>query len=421
MIFIELCNYICSKYKYKYKYMAQPIRKQIQEIHKDIIKEPPTYTLLVDGGSLLFHCMKDNGTNIEGIHYGGIFQFLLQLRIQLQKKDFDNIFVVFDNEYSGYLRWQLYNQYKANRDKHYEDYELSDYMKEVNARVKGMQQYFNKNKTKKAEHPDSNMNTISKTKLWEDFVDENFDRERDELCRIFNELYIRWEMHDIIEGDDLIAYYCKNKKKNEKIVIMSGDMDLSQLLTDDICIYNLNNKKYITTTNFKEYFGYCHENIAIRKIMCGDVSDNIGNIKGLSETGLENLIPEINNKKITLNDIKVRAQEMINERIKNKKKPLQVHENIINGISNKQYNGNFYEINEKLINLKNPILTKDEEEYIMDLMYAPQDPEGRSLVNVSKYIDELGIMDLKGDTKFATFFSPFKRYMDKEILKFKNI
>ena len=71
--------------------MAQPVRKKIQETHADAVKETPIYTLLVDGNSLLFSCFADDKINGEGVHYGGVYQFLLQLRILMQKKDFDYI------------------------------------------------------------------------------------------------------------------------------------------------------------------------------------------------------------------------------------------------------------------------------------------------------------------------------------------
>ena len=79
--------------------MGQPIKKKIQEIHSDIIKEEPFYTLLVDGNGVLFHSMADTTVNSSGIHVGGIFQFLLQLRMMLSKKDFDYVYVTFDDEF----------------------------------------------------------------------------------------------------------------------------------------------------------------------------------------------------------------------------------------------------------------------------------------------------------------------------------
>ena len=65
--------------------MAQPIKKKIQESHPEMMQEPSFRTLLVDGNSLLFSCFADPKKNSDGIHYGAIFQFLLQLRMMLTK------------------------------------------------------------------------------------------------------------------------------------------------------------------------------------------------------------------------------------------------------------------------------------------------------------------------------------------------
>lgn len=392
--------------------MKQPIKKYIQEAHPDKIKEDTFYTLLIDGNSILFSCMADNKRNTENVHYGGIFQFLLQLRMIMSKRDFDYVFVTFDDEYSGWLRYSLYNDYKANRDKHYSEYGISDYMKEYNETLKSMQSaIFSKSRKRAEPKPKSE---------WEKFIDENFERERDILCLMFNELFIRWNMDDITEGDDQIAYYCKNKKPNEKIYIMSSDMDLAQLLDDDICIYNIQKKKYFTKNNFLETFGYLPSNVMLRKVFCGDVSDNIGNIKGLSENGFDTMMPEIKKRRVTIEEVKERAQYLIDERIKGKKKPLKVHENIINGISNKEYNGDFYEINEALINLNKPLLSEACKEYMDAMMYAPIDPEDRNTKNLYKIILEYGLDEFSGDTKFASFFNVFKRLEEKERKRYEE-
>ena len=114
--------------------MAQPVRKNIIEIHPELA-EKTCYTLIVDGTNLLRLSFADTRVNTDGVHYGGVFQFLLQLKILLQKKDFDYVYVFFDDEDSGILRYQIYNEYKANRDKNYAQHseELSDYMKAYNA------------------------------------------------------------------------------------------------------------------------------------------------------------------------------------------------------------------------------------------------------------------------------------------------
>ena len=396
--------------------MPQPIKKKIQETHPEMIQEKPFYTLLVDGNSLLFSCMADPKVNSDGIHYGGVFQFLLQLKIIMSKREFDYIYVFFDNEFSGVLRWQIYPQYKANRDKHYENYGVSDYMKAVNAKVHSMMSYFNqKNGTAKK-------NNDRKKSDWDKFIDANFDRERDILCKYFNELYIRWNIDEVTEGDDQIAYYCLHKKPNEKIYIISADMDLAQLLADDICIYNQKEglKKFITNKNFYENFGYDYRNVLVKKVFTGDSSDNIGNISLLSEDGFFKLMPEAKKREITIEEVKDRAQKLIDERISEKKKPLKLHENIVNGVSNKEYAGDFYEINKKIIDLKHPLLSDEAKEEMDAMMHAPQDPEGRSFKNLSEMIREDNIEELMGDTKFASFFVPFKSFADREIKRYKE-
>jgi hypothetical protein len=150
------------------------------------------------------------------------------------------------------------------------------------------------------------------------------------------------------------------------------------------------------------------------------VSDNISNIKGLSEGKLFEIMPEIKERLVTIQEVKDRAQQLIDERKNEKKKPLKVHENIVNGVANKDYEGDYYEINEKIINLKKPLLTQEAKEMMNDMMYAPQDPEGRSYQNIYKLVLEDDITDLLSDNQFSSFFSVFKPLEQKEIKRYKE-
>ena len=390
--------------------MGQPVRKIIKEIHPELSNKP-FYTLLIDGTNILKRSFADQKINTNGVHYGAIYQFLLQIKKMLQQKQYDYIYVFFDDSDSGILRYKIYNDYKANRDKNYAEHveEISDYMKELNSRIKSMQNYiYGKNKPKKDKTPEQIL------------VDENFARERDRLFEYFNELFIRWIFNDKTEGDDLIAYYVINKKPEERIVIMSADEDLTQLIDNDVCIYNPNLKKYLSKDNFTKYRDVPVENVLIKKIFCGDTSDNIGNIDGLSEKKLFELIPEIKTRPITINEVKERARLLNEERIKEKKKPLKVYENIINGISRRNYNGDFYEINEKIINLKKPLLTDDAKEELNDMMYAPQDPSDRDMKHVYEMVKEDGMIELMDIDKFSNFFSSYKPFIDNEIKRYKE-
>ena len=391
--------------------MGQPIRNTIKEAHPDITTES-IYTLLVDGGSLLRQSFKDRRVNTNGVHYGGVFQFLLQLRMMMQKKDFDYVYVFFDAHDSGILRYQIYPEYKSNRDKDYEQHstETSDYMKAYNAKLAQMQNYLYKKKEKKVKEltPD------------EKIVKENFDRERNLLCKYFNELYIRWQMDEKTEGDDLISYYVHHKLPNEKIVIMSADEDLTQLISDTVCVYNNIKKKFFSTESFKRLKGFPYQNVVLKKVFCGDKSDNIGNIAGVSEERLVELMPEILTRPVAINEVRERAKEKVEERISQKKKPLKWHENIVNGVSNNVYPGDFYEINEKIISLEHPLLTPEAEEELKEMMHNVQDPEGRSFENLYSFMHEDGIDELSDSDRFAFFFEPYKQLTDKEVKRYKK-
>ena len=392
--------------------MGQPIRNTVKEAHPDITAES-IYTLLVDGGSLLRQSFKDNRLNNNGIHYGGVFQFLLQLRMMMQKKDFDYVYVFFDAHDSGILRYQIYPEYKANRDKDYQQNstETSDYMKAYNAKLAQMQNYLYKKKEKK----------VKELTPQEKIVKENFDRERDLLCKYFNELYIRWQMDEKTEGDDLISYYVHHKLPNEKVVIMSADEDLTQLISDTVCVYNNIKKKFFSTENFKRLKGFPYQNVVLKKVFCGDKSDNIGNIAGVSEERLVELMPEILDRPVAINEVRERAKEKVEERIAQKKKPLKWHENIVNGVSNNTYPGDFYEINEKIISLEHPLLTKEAEQELKEMMHNVQDPEGRSYENLYSFMLEDGIDELSDSDRFSFFFEPFKTLSEKEIKNYNKI
>ena len=399
--------------------MGQPVRKKIKETYGEEVGKKPIYTLLVDGNSLLKVAMRDETIGDNGEHVGGIFQFLVQLKKLITTRDWDYVYCFFDDKFSGILRYNLYKPYKANRDKHYEDYgkndeELSDYYKAFNAKIEKMTKYFKKKQY------EENIKSGKKVSQ-EEQDDANFQRERERLLHYLEELFIRWVMDEKgTEADDLIAYYIKNKKPEEKCVIVSADMDLTQLLSDDVYIYNPHLHKNITSLNFKKEFGYPYQNVVTKKILCGDSSDNISNISLLSEKKLFETVPEMLERAVTVEEVIERAKECIQERIDSKKKPLKVHENIVNGVSNKEYDGDFYEINRKLVDLSEPLLTPEAKEAMDAMMYAPIDPDGRSFTNIYALIKEDGISELYNESKFSTFFSSFKPFIKRETERFNK-
>lgn len=378
--------------------MAQPIPKRILKNNAELL-DKGTYTLLIDGNSLLevaFHA--DKTLNRKGEHVGGTFQFLLQMKILLSKRDFDYVYVFWDGDNSGELRYAIYPEYKANRDKNYNDDVIdSEYYKQIDRFVKNVL-----NKRDK-ETPVEKLNEK-----------ELFHRQRNRLQKYLEELFVRQIMVDKIEGDDLIAYYCKNRKESDKIYIVSGDRDLTQLLDDNICLYVLVLKKFVTTKNHKEILGIPHNNVLLKKIICGDVSDNIKGIKGVGEKTLLTLFPEIAEREVKLHEVVERCKLLNDERVKEKKKPLKSYDNIINQISDGLHSGKVFEINDKIINLQNPLLNKEAIDELDNMMYVPIDGEGRSMSNLYRLVCEDGIGDIMDERRFSTFFSTFNKSINKE-------
>lgn len=376
----------------------QPIPKKIAE-KQNISEEIPTYTLLIDGNSLLETCFHaDPKINSKGVHYGGVFQFLLQMKILLSKRDFNYIYCFWDGDNSGELRNQIYPEYKLNRDKNYSiDNVSSDYYKDIDKFVKSVLNKRNKEKTPE--------------KITEK---EHFYRQRNILQEYLEELFIRQVSCEKIEGDDLIAYYCINKKDNDRIYIVSGDMDLTQLIDDYICLYVPRMKKFITKDNHIKELGYSHKNVLLKKMICGDASDNIKGVKGIGEKTLFEIMPEIKYREVKLYEVIARCRELNEGRKVDKKKPIAAYDNIINGTTNGIHNGKMYEINNKIINLKEPLMSQDSIELMEDLMYVVIDPEGRSMSNLYKMILRDNIDELINENKFSTFFSTFNKSIDKE-------
>lgn len=384
--------------------MAQPIPKKIKEANPEMGEEKFT-TLLVDGSNILeLSASADKRVGSNGKLVGPIFQFLLQLKIMLQKGNFRYVYVFWDGDNSGEYRAMLLPTYKANRDKNYNldvAVGLSDYMKQVNDKVKAMQEYFyNKNKNRRDEK--------KKEK-------EIFYEQRDVVMDCLEELFIRQCLCDKVEADDLIAYYVKNKKPRERIVIMSNDRDLTQLISDDVIIYVQSMKKFINTKNHTTEIGYNYQNVKLKKILCGDASDNIKGIKGLGETTLFKNFPEFKERAVTLDEVIERAKMINEERVREKKKPLKWAENIVNRVTDGVQGDKIYEINDKVIDLRKPLLTDEAKEMMDNMMYTPLDPEGRSFTNLYNIICENGIDDLKDENRFSSFFSEFKTLVDREL------
>ena len=379
----------------------QPIPKKIRQSNPEIAQKVFN-TLLVDGSNILeLSSLADNTMSSDNKPIGGIFQFLLQLKLLLRKGNFRYVYVFWDGKLSGQLRFNYNSDYKRNRDKEFEEDGLTEYMKEVNKRISSMYSYF------KSKKDPAKIAEKKKQK-------EIFYWQRDIVMQCLEELFVRQCIADYTEADDFIGYYVTHKKPNERIVIASVDRDLTQLISDDVIIYAHDLKDFITKKNHLKVMGYDYHNVLLKKILCGDSSDNIKGIKGLGEKTLFTNFKEIKERELTLEEVIKKASQINEDRISQKKKPLKWAENIVNSITDGCQGDKIYEINRKIIDLKNPLMTDEAKEVIDSMMYAPLDPENRSMENLYQIIVENNIDSLKDSTSFGNFFSDFMYLIDKE-------
>ena len=362
-------------------------------------------TLLIDASNLMEVCFAANKTlNTQGQEVGAIFSFLLQIKLLLRKGNFRYIYAFFDGQNSGVLRNNQVPDYKQNRDKTYDESDLSDYAKALNQYMRYMQEHvYKKKKPSKTEDEKA-----------------SFFRQRDVLIQCLDELFIRVLESDGTEADDFIGYYVSHKKPEERIVIVSNDRDLTQLISEDVIVYIQSMKDFVNTKNHREKMGYDYHNVLLKKVICGDTSDNIKGIKGVGETTLFNNFPEIREREVTLDEIIEKARLLNEQRVSEKKKPLKWAENIVNRVTDGCQGEQVYELNEKIINLKDPLMPDEAKELLEQFMYAPLDPEGRSFNNLYKILCDAGVDELKDEANFGRFFSEFNYLIDSETKEWKK-
>jgi len=377
--------------------MKQPIKKKIA-VANGITNEKQIYTLIVDGNNLLKRSLTDKRMNNSGEQYGGVVRFINRLGIILSKKDFDYCIVSWDGPGSGILRWRMYEDYKANRDKHYDMLNAeTDYDK-----------YFRDFKRKVIEARKKMPTVRGETD------EEAFQRQKNIIQDILEELCIRQYEFEDVEGDDIVAYYVKNKKPNEKVVIMSTDRDMTQLISDSVVIWNPSKDDFVTTKNSVQALGITHENIVLEKILCGDVSDNIKGVKGLGEQTLIKYFPELVTTKTDLETVVRRSKELLEERKANKQKPLKVLENIVNGVTDGCQGDKLYEVNRKIIDLSEPLLTEEAKEYLDYRLYGVIDTSERDTKNVYRIVEKNKMFDMLDEEKFGNILAPYSRIISME-------
>ena len=330
-------------------------------------------TLLVDGNNLVkigFHGVKDYYHN--GKHIGALWHFVNTIRRFIDEQNFDKVVVMWDGDDNSSTRKLIYPQYKEQRRDRDNEYKL-----------------------------------------------DSFTEQKERIKQYLEDCYVRQINVDNNEADDLIAYYCQISD-NEQKTIYSGDKDLTQLISDKVSVYYPRTKEtYQLGSKIKcDIYEFPHQNIKTYKILSGDKSDNIDGISGLGEKTLIKFFPELLEKPVTITDILQKAENLLKENKNNK-----TLQNLISGKTKSGVRGEeFFTINEKIINLSNPLITDDAKE-LVELYYRETlDPDGRGHRNLIKMMMEDGFFKYlpKGDDAWVNFVRPFMKLTRKEKRNYNN-
>lgn len=347
-------------------------------------------TLVIDGNSLFkrgFHGAKDE-YNKDGHHIGGIYQFITVTRKLLEENLYQKVFVFWDGEFSGKLRYNIYPDYKSARGK--------DYI----------------NGTKPED----------KDQLIETYIVQAF----------LDDLYVRQIRNSDgeVEADDFIAFYCKSKADNDNVTIVTNDRDLCQLIDTDVRVFLLDKKAYVTHYNYNQYanenpkkvdiFDFHRGNLVLIKTICGDVSDSIRGVKGLGEKSLLNYFPDLVKRVVSLSEILEQAQVIQDERLVSKKKPIKALTNLLEGITTDKEGKTeiklgmaLYERNNSIVDLSVPLMNEDAINQFIQLKESSLDPEDRGIKEAYKKMKKFGI-DTRVGAAGINYLLPFKKLMDRE-------
>lgn len=216
---------------------------------------------LVDGSGFIFRAyfaMAYSGrgemTNPEGTPVSAVYGFTQMLMKLLNDYHAPYIAVIFDPK-GGSFRNNLYEDYKANRDAPPED------------------------------------------------LIPQFPLVRD-ATRAFDIPALELEGY---EADDLIAAYAKAaKEQGKKVVIVSSDKDLMQLVGDNVRMLDPMKNKWISEPEVIEKFGVAPNKVVDVQSLAGDSVDNIPGVPGIGIKTAAQLINEYG----SLDELLERANEI---------------------------------------------------------------------------------------------------------------
>ena len=274
--------------------------------------------LIVDGLNLYLRAFAVNGAlNDNGVPVGGLTGFLRSLAYAIREVNPTRVIVVYDGAGGSQRRRKILPDYKANR--------------KPGKRI-------------------TRWDAFKDAREEKDAMKIQFSR----LIEYLDFLPVNVISIDRIEADDTIAYIA-HTLLDEDVTILSADQDFLQLVNERITVWSPTKKKFYTPRMVMDDYGVPAHNFLMYKVLMGDKSDNIEGVKGLGPKKLPKIVPDL----LTQTTLDL---DFILEHAGKGEEPM--HKKIVESATQLQ-------INEELMDLKNPPISGELKLQIARLIEAP--------------------------------------------------
>lgn len=300
--------------------MAESIFDLLNDVKQVDTKNPNSRVLIIDGMNLYLRNFSVNGMlNDNGVPIGGVMGFLKSLALSIREINPTRVIVAFDGNGGSTRRRKILPSYKNNR---------------------------------------KSGKRMTRWDAWKNYEEEYASQKSqlERLIQYMSSLPINVIQIDNIEADDTIAYIANNLLEKE-VTIMSADQDFLQLVNERITVWSPIKKKFYTPELVMKDYGVPAHNFLMYKVLMGDKSDNILGVKGLGPKKLPKIVPDIITERVL--DLDSIVQEALEG-----EEPM--HDRIV--ASEHQL-----EINEKIMDLKNPPISGELKRQIREIISRPID------------------------------------------------
>ena len=189
------------------------------------------------------------------------------------------------------------------------------------------------------------------------------------------------------EADDVIGYMCRHMFRNNKIVVVSSDKDLYQLIDNNVTQWSPGQKKLITPEEVREKFGVWPTNMCLVRSFVGDSSDGIPGVDGAGFKTMSKRFP------LLQEDQSLMLQDVLDEALRHSATKVQLYKNIID-------QQDIVRRNWKLMHLDIANLSGDQIKKINDSVssYSPK----KNKLEMMRLLIREGVQDFDVDSFFMT-------------------